>query len=129
MKDRIKQVRESEGLTMDSFGNRIGITRSSVSLLESGKSNPSNQTIKFICREFKINEEWLLTGEGAMHSGSALIDQLFEWVGTTLSEEDSFRVDFLTMLMQLDPEDWVLIEKMTKKLLKAQQEREAPPEG
>lgn len=129
MKDRIKQVRESEGLTMDSFGNRIGITRSSVSLLESGKSNPSNQTIKFICREFKINEEWLLTGEGAMHSGSALIDQLFEWVGTTLSEEDSFRVDFLTMLMQLDPEDWVLIEKMTKKLLEAQQEREAPPEG
>ena len=36
MKERIKKVRKSHNLTMEQFGNRIGITKSSVSLLESG---------------------------------------------------------------------------------------------
>lgn len=49
---------------MERFGERIGITKSSVSLLESGKNNPSEQTIRLICKEFSINEHWLRTGDG-----------------------------------------------------------------
>lgn len=64
--ERIKEVRESNALSQDAFGARIKITRSSVSLLESGKNNPSDQTILLICREFNINEQWLRTGDGSM---------------------------------------------------------------
>lgn len=35
-------------------------------MLESGKNNPSEQTILSICREFSVNEHWLRTGEGEM---------------------------------------------------------------
>lgn len=60
--ERIKQLRLLQGLTMEQFGERIGIKRASVSLIESGKNNPSDQTIMLICREFGYNEEWLRDG-------------------------------------------------------------------
>lgn len=66
MKDRIREVREHFGLSMEKFGSRIGIGKASISLLESGKNNPSVQTITLICREFGVNEQWLRTGEGEM---------------------------------------------------------------
>lgn len=66
MKDRIREVREHFGLSMEKFGSRIGIGKTSISLLESGKNNPSVQTVSLICREFGVNEHWLRTGEGEM---------------------------------------------------------------
>lgn len=74
MNERIKKLRKILGLTQQEFGDRIGIKRNSVALIESGR-NTSEQTIFSICREFNVNEEWLKTGEGEMFketSNSAL---------------------------------------------------------
>ena len=78
MKDRIREVREHFGLSMEKFGSRIGIGKASISLLESGKNNPSVQTITLICREFGVNEQWLRTGEGEMfeQSRASVLDRL-----------------------------------------------------
>lgn len=64
IKTRIRQIRKEHGLTQAEFGRRIGITDASCSLIESGRNNPSGQTVRAICREFGVNEEWLRTGEG-----------------------------------------------------------------
>ena len=66
MHERIKAVRKYFHLTMKEFGAKIGIKNSSVSLLESGKNSPSDRTVLAICREFKVSEGWLRTGEGDM---------------------------------------------------------------
>lgn len=78
MKDRIREVREHFGLSMEKFGSRIGIGKASISLLESGKNNPSVQTITLICREFGVNEQWLRTGEGEMfeQTRTSVLDRL-----------------------------------------------------
>ena len=78
MKDRIREVREHFGLSMEKFGSRIGIVKASISLLESGKNNPSVQTITLICREFGVNEQWLRTGEGEMfeQTRASVLDRL-----------------------------------------------------
>ena len=78
MKDRIREVRQHFGLSMEKFGSRIGIGKSSISLLESGKNNPSVQTITLICREFGVNEQWLRTGEGEMfeQTRASVLDRL-----------------------------------------------------
>lgn len=65
MNERIKVLREELGLSMEKFGGRIGLTRSAISKIESG-SNPSDQTIISICREFNVNEDWLRNGNGDM---------------------------------------------------------------
>lgn len=78
MKDRIREVREHFGLSMEKFGSRIGIGKASISLLESGKNNPSVQTITLICREFGVNEQWLRTGEGEIfeQTRASVLDRL-----------------------------------------------------
>jgi transcriptional regulator with XRE-family HTH domain len=66
MKDRIKQLRKELRLSQDEFGARLGIGKSSVSLIESGKNNPSEQTIRAICQQFSVRRLWLENGEGPM---------------------------------------------------------------
>lgn len=66
---RIKHVRkEIEKMTLEQFGEKIGISASACSYIEKGINNPSDQTIKSICREFGIREEWLRTGEDPMYT-------------------------------------------------------------
>lgn len=62
--ERIKKVRKELDLTQQEFCNRIGLRRNSISLVESGKRNISNQALFSICREFNVNETWLRTGDG-----------------------------------------------------------------
>lgn len=64
--ERVKEIRKAKSLTMEEFGFKIGINRSSVSLIESGRNNPSEQTIRSICREFGVREAWLRDGEEPM---------------------------------------------------------------
>lgn len=64
--ERIKKVRREVDLTQQKFCERIGFKQNSISLIESGKRNISDQAIKSICREFNVSEVWLRTGEGDM---------------------------------------------------------------
>lgn len=64
MNERIKQIRRDLGLTQTEFAERIGLKQNSISLIESGKRNISDQAVLSICREYGVNEEWLRTGTG-----------------------------------------------------------------
>lgn len=98
--DRIKELRMSQNLTMEQFGEHIGIKRSSVSLIESGKNNPSDQTIMLICREFNISEEWLRHGTGDMYIQSD--DRLAMYVSEITDGDDDFIKDLIEVYMELD---------------------------
>ena len=64
MQDRIKQVRQSEGLTQAEFAEKIGLSRNYIAMIEIGQREPSDRTIKDICRIFGVNGIWLRTGVG-----------------------------------------------------------------
>lgn len=85
--ERIKELRISQGLTMEQFGERIGIKRASVSLIESGKNNPSDQTIMLICREFGYREEWLREGIEPKQPPKLEEDEIAEYIEDLLSTE------------------------------------------
>jgi len=77
--ERIKTLRKELTLTLEKFGEKIGITKASLSTIENHKTNPSEQTIMLICREFNVNEEWLRNGTGEMFntsSGNQALDEL-----------------------------------------------------
>lgn len=69
-------------MSQEEFGNRLGITKASISRIESGINNPSEQTIMLLCKEFGVNEVWLRTGEGGD-------DNMF----TKISEDDRFSLN------------------------------------
>lgn len=72
MKDRIKQIREHFGLSQAHFAQRLHKSPGFISMVETGRSNVSDDTINSICSEFSINEEWIKTGKGEMTSQAAV---------------------------------------------------------
>ena len=65
-KERVTQLRESESLSMRKFAERLGVSVSTVSLIEKGERELQTPLAKAICKEFDVSEEWLMTGKGEM---------------------------------------------------------------
>lgn len=114
MKDRIKLVRKENQLTLEKFGKRIGITAASCSNIESGKTNPSGQTILAICREFGVNEEWLRTGEGKRETNNTQRDKLNRFFQNVLATAPDERSAFVAALDDLPPEFWPIVAELAK---------------
>ena len=66
MDERIKKLRKLLNLTQEDFASKIGLSRNFIAQIELKKKKPSDRTISDICREFRVNESWLRTGEGDM---------------------------------------------------------------
>jgi transcriptional regulator with XRE-family HTH domain len=67
MIDRIKQVMSYSGLTPAQFALELGINRSGLTHLFSGRNQPSLDLIKKILIAFpQIKTEWLMMGMGSM---------------------------------------------------------------
>lgn len=113
MKERLKQLRKTLGITQQEFADRIGIKRNSYANYETGRNTPIDAIILSICREFNVNEEWIRNGTGEMFVEIDKENQLMMWAGSVLKDEsDSFKRRFVNMLMELNESDWESLEKM-----------------
>lgn len=86
--ERIKEVRKESGLTMEKFGERIGVTKSTISNIENGNRNATEHMIKSICREFGYREEWLRDGTEPKQPERLDEDELAEYIEDLLSTEN-----------------------------------------
>ena len=60
--ERIALIIQKNNLKKVQFAEKLGISGAYVTHLVKGKNAPSDALVKLICREFRIREEWLLTG-------------------------------------------------------------------
>ncbi len=60
--DRLRYIRGS--LTQPEFGEKLGVGRNNVYTWESNKNTPSAETLLLIYKEYGVNINWLLSGEG-----------------------------------------------------------------
>jgi transcriptional regulator with XRE-family HTH domain len=79
--ERVTAVVKESKLNQTEFATRIGISQQYLSQICNGKKNPSDRTISDICREFRVNEKWIRTGEEPMYlpepdDDSAYLDEL-----------------------------------------------------
>jgi len=123
LNDRIKLIRKNKGLSQEEFGKRLSVTKASISRIEAGINNPSDQTIKLICSEFNVNEDWLRTGAGGEENMFISEDmQYFQNVGKLGSEKNEFKKFYLNMMMGLPDEYWDYIYKEFKKFEEQKEE-------
>jgi len=78
MNSRLKDIRKALRLTQKEFAARLGITDSGISRLEKGQNQLTDQLIRAICREYKVNYEYLKNGIGEMFSDvpQTVVDEL-----------------------------------------------------
>lgn len=114
MNRRIAQIRKSAEMTQDSFAEKLGLTKNFISLVETGKREPSDRTLKDICREFNISYLWLTKGIEPMYqeldaSSMARIDSI-------MTGENEFAKNLFIEFAKLDESEWMLLEKLIKNL-------------
>lgn len=122
--NRIKEIRQSKGLTQSQFSEIIGLSRNYIALIEIGERVPSDRTISDICREFNVNEEWLRTGEGEMFKPKSRNEELFEFVTNAIGEPTGIQAKLLSIMARLTDEQWKVLNDIANEMAK-----EAAEEG
>ena len=79
--DRIRLIRKSENLTMEKFGEKLGVTKVAISLIENGSRSLTTQMLRAISNIYNVNEEWLRTGKGEMYAEISDSELIMERLG------------------------------------------------
>lgn len=99
----IKDVRNSLGLTLEKFGEKLGVTKTAISRIEKGERSLTEQMTKSICREFSVDYMWLTTGEGEMFVESD--DDFFERIDRIMAGENESRKNMIKTLLYASDAD------------------------
>ena len=126
--ERIKEVRKYLGLTLEKFGQPLGLKKSGLSLIENGINNVSEQLIKSICREYSVDEDWLRTGNGDKMF-SLELDEDAVLVESLLNDVDNPVYELIKKFMKLynsfGPTERAVLQKLALGLLEEQNNKKA----
>lgn len=101
--ERIRELRKTLKMTMEQFGEKIGVTKSTISNIENGNRNATEHMVKSICREFNVDYIWLTTGDGEMFVDTD--DDFIERIDRIMVGEDDARKNFFKALLEASDED------------------------
>lgn len=120
---RVRELRKSLNLTMEKFGEPLGVKKSAISNIENGSRNLTDQMIIAICREYNVNEEWLRTGSGEMFVPLTRDEQIEVFIGNVLKDEPGdFRRRLISVLSRLTESEWELLEKKLNEIVGTDEE-------
>lgn len=103
--ERVRKIRRSSSvnLTMEKFGEKIGLKKSAISLIESGRNSLTDSNVKNICREFGVDYRWLTTGEGDMFPNPDV--EFLAAIDRIMHNESDSRKDFFKLLVNLSDDE------------------------
>ena len=116
--ERVKELRKTLNLTLEEFGNKVGVTKQTISRIENGVNNLTDQMLISICREYNVSEEWLRDGTGEMFIPLTRNQVITDFAGDLIKEEDTFKKRLIEALAKLNENEWAVLEKLAQELTK-----------
>lgn len=116
MNERIKQIRIDAGKTQAKFADSLGVSLSNIKSYELGLRNPSDAFIKLLCRTFNVNETWLLTGEGEMHSPETKQQKVAAITAAIFEDDNEFRSALIDAIVALDESQLNVLKEIADKM-------------
>ena len=101
--ERIRELRKTLKMTMEQFGEKIGVTKSTISNIENGNRNATEHMVKSICREFNVDYIWLTTGDGEMFVDTD--DDFIERIDRIMAGENESRKNMIKTLLYASDAD------------------------
>lgn len=126
MNERIKAVRKSAGLKQSEFAERLGIKPNTVTSYETGLRVPSDAIVTSICREFRVSETWLRTGEGEMFLPVDADEELTEIMAEIKMSDDELIRAIIKGYWRLDEKGKAAVKPLVKDLAAAVDKEKAP---
>lgn len=120
--ERIREVRKALNLTLEKFGEQIGVGKSTISDLENGRRSLSEHMTKSICREFHVDYIWLTTGEGEMFVESD--DDFYSRIDQIMAGENDKRRSMIKALLYADDADIDAFDRLVDSYLSIRNEKD-----
>lgn len=78
--ERVREVRKTLNLTLEKFGEKVGVGKTAISKIEKSERSLTEQMAKAICREFRVDYFWLTEGNGDMFTNTpqSVVDEIAE---------------------------------------------------
>ena len=109
--ERILQIRNEEKLSQSGFAQKLNLSQNFVWMVENGKREPSDRTIRDICQIFGVDEVWLRTGVGEMSRRESREEAVAAVLGAAISGNSTSRDRLIRALARLPDDAFPLIEK------------------
>jgi transcriptional regulator with XRE-family HTH domain len=74
---RIRELRQTLGLTQQNFADSIGVSKQYLSRVENGLTDLSKEKVQLICQKYNVSADWLFSGLGNMFLSDEKIQDLF----------------------------------------------------
>ena len=69
MENRIQKIINNQGISLNAFAQEIGVNRSTISHILTGRNKPSVEVLQKILKRYpSLSPDWLLLGNGGMKS-------------------------------------------------------------
>ncbi len=120
--ERVKEIRKALGLTLEKFGEKVGVQRSAISKIERDERGLTEQMTKAICREFSVDYIFLTTGEGEMFVDSD--DDFLEKIDRIMAGESDIRKNAIKALVNASTEDIEALDRLIDLYLQAKNEKD-----
>lgn len=124
--ERIKYVRKEKGVTQQELADALDLKQNTIATYEMDRTRPSERTLKAICSKFDVSYSWLADGIGEPFIEIERNDEILNFMSRLLKSEDSFKARLVSVLANLEEDEWVLLEKMAKKLAKEEEKKTNP---
>lgn len=116
--ERVRNLRKESNLTLEKFGEKLGVGKSAISNIENGNRNLTDQMIISICREFNVRKEWIVDGIGEMFIPLTRDEQIEVFMGNVLRDEpNNFKKRLISVLAKLSENEWEVLEKKLKEIV------------
>ena len=74
---RVKLIRKALGLTQEQLAQRLGVGKTALSMIETGKTRLSTRNKNILVQELNVNPEWLESGKGEMFNADPALSASF----------------------------------------------------
>lgn len=115
--ERVKKLRKELGLTLEKFGQPLGVRKTTISEIENDKNNLTEQMALAICRTYDVRREWLVDGVGEMWIEKTLDEEIAEFLtNVTMEGDEGFKHRLVAALAHLDADGWKALEGLIEEM-------------
>lgn len=113
--ERVREVRKRFNLTLEKFGEKLGVGKTAISKIEKNERNLTEQMTKAICREFGVDYIWLTTGKGEMMVESD--NDFIEKIDRIMAGEDDVRKNLFKFMVGLNDDDIAALGRLLDQMI------------
>ncbi|PYE89394.1 helix-turn-helix transcriptional regulator [Bacillus sp. 196mf] len=121
---RIKEIRTSQKLSREKFGEKIGVSRGVIENIEYQRAEIKDLYIHLICKEFHVNEHWLRTGSGEPYVSKTEEEELADLLFTLTTTNNQILKEAILDMTKLSTEDILVLKNVIDALLNKQKAKQ-----